>query len=319
MTILILSLSNEHLRRRQPVEDGYAPHCPMLVSVPDNCPARYVPCSKDKRVGSLVTMRAAIISDIHGNAHALEQVMADAMSFGPIDEIWCVGDIVGYGPDPGACVSELVDASYLGTRVIAIAGNHDRAATGGLSTVGFNPAAKRAAQWTSNHLDARTHAWLQRLRETATAGVDGQFTIVHGSPNDPLWAYTKRPEDALDCLLSIQTLHCIVGHTHEPSLFERPENGRGERFNAELPVPIPFDVGAIVRVRSGHRYVVNPGSVGQPRDGDPRAAYVLYEWLSATEETMQLRRVHYDIEAVQARIRAEGLPDVLANRLSFGR
>ena len=264
-------------------------------------------------------MRVAIISDIHGNAHALEQVMADAMSFGPVDEIWCVGDIVGYGPDPAACVSELADAAYLGTRVIAIAGNHDRAATGGLSTANFNPAAKRAAQWTSDHLDGRTHAWLERLRETEVAGTDGHFTLVHGSPNNPLWAYTTHPEDALDCLFTIRTRHCIVGHTHQPSLFERPESAGGTRFKPELPRQVPLSAGEVVDLQPNNRYVLNPGSVGQPRDGDPRAAYVLYELRGPSQETMQLRRVQYDIDAVQARMRAEGLPQILADRLSFGR
>ena len=121
-------------------------------------------------------MRAAIISDIHGNAHALEQVIADAMSFGSINEIWCVGDIVGYGPDPTACVSELIDSAYLGTRVIAIAGNHDRAATGGLSTSNFNPAAKRAAQWTADRLDGRSHTYLERLRDYA-AGLNASEAL----------------------------------------------------------------------------------------------------------------------------------------------
>ena len=264
-------------------------------------------------------MRAAIISDIHGNAHALEQVMADAMSFGPLDEIWCVGDIVGYGPDPAVCVSELADAAYLGTRVIAIAGNHDRAATGGLSTSGFNPAAKRAAQWTADRLDGRSHTYLERLRETEIAGLDDGFTIVHGSPSDPLWAYTTHPEDALDCLLTVETTHCIVGHTHAPSLFELAPGASGSKFRPTLPVPIPFAMGDVIEMQPGCRYVVNPGSVGQPRDGDSRAAYVLYERDASGGESLQLRRVRYNIEAVQERMRAEGLPDVLASRLSFGR
>lgn len=264
----------------------------------------------------VTVMRAAIISDVHGNALALEQVMADAMTFGPIDEIWCVGDIVGYGPDPTTCVSELIDAAYLGTRVVAIAGNHDRAATGGLSTSRFNPAAKRAAQWTTDHLDGRTHTYLERLREIEVVGA---FTIVHGSPSDPLWAYTTHPEDALDCLLTVQTAHCVVGHTHTPSLFELTPRASDSKFRPALPEPVPFEMGSVVELRPGVRYVVNPGSVGQPRDGDPRAAYVLYERSTTGREWLQLRRVPYDISAVQARMRAEGLPDALANRLSFGR
>ncbi len=264
-------------------------------------------------------MRAAIISDIHGNAHALEQVIADAMSFGSINEIWCVGDIVGYGPDPTACVSELIDSAYLGTRVIAIAGNHDRAATGGLSTSNFNPAAKRAAQWTTDQLDGRAHTYLERLRETEVAGVDDDFTIVHGSPSNPLWAYTTHPEDALDCLFTIATPHCIVGHTHSPSLFEQEPGAGGKKFKPDLPLMLPFVAGEVVPMNRGSRYVVNPGSVGQPRDGDPRAAYVLYERHGPDLQTLQLRRVRYDIGEVQARMRAHGLPDVLASRLSFGR
>jgi predicted phosphodiesterase len=265
-------------------------------------------------------MRAAIISDIHGNALALEQVMADAMSFGSVDEIWCVGDIVGYGPDPSACVSELIDSAYLGTRVIAIAGNHDRAATGGLSTSNFNPAAKRAAQWTTDQLDGRAHTYLERLRETEVAGVDDDFTIVHGSPSNPLWAYTSHPEDALNCLFTIATPHCIVGHTHSPGLFEREPGAGGNTFKPDLPVRSPpFVAGEVVPMNRGSRYVVNPGSVGQPRDGDSRASYVLYEWHGPERQTLQLRRVRYDIGEVQARMRAHGLPEVLASRLSFGR
>ena len=265
-------------------------------------------------------MRAAIISDIHGNAHALEQVMADAMSFGPLDEIWCVGDIVGYGPDPAVCVSELADAAYLGTRVIAIAGNHDRAATGGLSTSGFNPAARRAAQWTADRLDGRSHTYLERLREKEIAGFDDGFTIVHGSPSDPLWAYTTHPEDALECLLTVDTTHCIVGHTHAPSLFELEAGATEGTFPATLPVSVPFAMGDVFEMQPGCRYVLNPGSVGQPRDGDSRAAYVLYEReVSSGGESLRLRRVRYNIRAVQDRMRAEGLPDVLVSRLSFGR
>ena len=215
--------------------------------------------------------------------------------------------------------SELADAAYLGTRVIAIAGNHDRAATGGLSTANFNPAAKRAAQWTADRLDGRAHTYLERLRETETAGVDRGFTLVHGSPSDPLWAYTTHPEDALDCLLTVQTPHCIVGHTHAPSLFELEAGASRSKFRPTFPILVPFAMHGVIEMRPGSRYVVNPGSVGQPRDGDPRAAYVLYERGVSGGESLQFRRVRYDIEAVQARMRAEGLPDVLASRLSFGR
>jgi predicted phosphodiesterase len=264
-------------------------------------------------------MRAAIISDIHGNYHALERVIVDAMSFGMLDEIWCVGDIVGYGPDPGACVGELIDTAYLGTRVIAIAGNHDRAATGGLSTSNFNPAARRAAQWTTDKLDGRTHTYLERLREMEIAGPDDRFTIVHGSPRDPLWAYTTQPADALDALLAITTPHCIVGHTHAPALFEHDPTASDAGGSDDLPVLVPFDTGQPHLMRPASRYVINPGSVGQPRDSDPRASYVLYEFTNSGEEELRLRRVEYDIEAVQARMRSFGLPEVLADRLAYGR
>ncbi len=264
-------------------------------------------------------MRVAILSDIHGNAVAFDRVIADAMSFGVVDEIWCVGDIVGYGPSPNDCVAELIDASYLGTRVVAVAGNHDRAATGGLSTDDFNPAARRAAEWTASHLAARSHAYLERLPLSATAGPNDQFTLVHGSPSDPLWAYTASSWDASASLEAVATAHCIVGHTHVPALFASGPSKPGDASEAGWPSEEWFDDDTPCELRPGVRYLLNPGSVGQPRDGDPRAAYVLYESDDEGNEVVRLRRVPYDIAGVQARMRAEGLPEMLANRLSVGR
>lgn len=252
-------------------------------------------------------MRVLILSDIHANLVALEAVLADAAPFG-WDKVWCLGDVVGYGPEPTACVERI--------RALApdvwVAGNHDWATVGRLDIEDFNPEARRAVLWTREHLSAEAWACLEALPDEPV--VRGDFTITHGSPRYPIWEYILDPLTALANFSYFETPYCLVGHSHVPRLFRwqasRDEEG-GEGGCVEL-APV-YD--KRIALTGDHRLIINPGSVGQPRDSDPRACYAL---LDTEEMTWRFRRVRYSVEMTQARMRAAGLPERLINRLSFG-
>jgi predicted phosphodiesterase len=239
-------------------------------------------------------MRIAVISDVHSNLHALDAVLADA---GSVDAIWHLGDIVGYGPDPDAVVDRLTTRGVVGVR-----GNHDAAACGGDEIDWFNADARAAMEWTRRVISATTLAWLRALPQRREAE---DFTLVHGSPLDPTWEYVTTTGAARENLAEVTTTHGLNGHTHVPIAFSLA----GGRMGAEAPRAAPG-----IEL-DGRRLLLNPGSVGQPRDGDPRASYLV---LDLAERRVQWGRVAYDIDGVRSRMRALGLPARLSERLRHG-
>lgn len=239
-------------------------------------------------------MRVAVLSDIHSNLVALDAVLAHV---GPVDAVWHLGDIVGYGPDPDAVVARLIEVEAVG-----VLGNHDAAALGGPEIAWFNPDARAAAEWTRDTISAGTRAWLQAqpLRREAEG-----MTLVHGSPRDPLREYIASLGSAVANLAELSTTYCLHGHTHVPIAF----TDDGDSLDVVDP-----DDGTSLAL-DGRTTLLNPGSVGQPRDGDPRAAYLV---LDTDAATVTWRRTAYDVPAVQAAIRAAGLPRRLADRLAIG-
>lgn len=243
-------------------------------------------------------MRYAVLSDVHANLEALEVVLADVAGRNP-EAIICLGDFVGYGPDPNACVQRLRDVL-----AGAVLGNHDLAALDRTDVTMFNPYARAAILWTRDQLADDTRAYLgdlpRQLRRPA-------FLAVHGSPRDPTDEYVFDASTAKGSFESVEFRLGLVGHTHVPGVFIDD----GERVQVRLLVPDdPLEL------RPAYRYLINVGSVGQPRDGDPRAAYL---WLDEGNSRAQLIRLPYPLERTQEKMRAAGLPEVLAERLSFGR
>jgi len=245
-------------------------------------------------------MRVLVLSDIHANLAALEAVLQDAASVG-YDAVWCLGDTVGYGPEPDECVSRV-----RGLDGEAVIGNHDWAAIGGMDVDDFNPEARRAVVWTKSHLSSSSLTWLNGLPSTPLA--KDAFTLTHGSPRDPVWEYILRPADAGENLAYFATRFCLVGHTHVPVI--HAWNHSDEKVRSSSP-----RVGEPLSLQSISRGILNPGSVGQPRNNDPRAAYAI---LDTDQMTWQARRAAYPIEVTQAHMRAAGLPERLINRLAFG-
>ena len=249
-------------------------------------------------------MRIAILSDVHGNLAALEAVLrhAQAQAQGTIDAFWCLGDTVGYGPQPRECVALLRERGAL-----LVAGNHDRAGTGKMGTEEFNPDAATAARWTIDRLGAEERAYLESLPEVF---LQGEFTLVHGTLRRPIWEYLYSPEAAQAHLERQQTPFGLVGHTHIPMLIlERPQSPNGCEISF-------LEDGTKVKLTRERKMVINPGSVGQPRDGDPRAAYAI---LDREADTVALHRVEYHIEATQRLMEAARLPRWLIERLALGR
>lgn len=247
-------------------------------------------------------MRALIASDVHSNLEALQSVMADADARGGFDEIWSLGDLVGYGPDPAACVDALWGRPHR-----AVAGNHDLAAIGKISLDRFNAYAASANRWTAAQLSAEQAEFIAAQPLTLEAD---EFTLVHGSPRDPLWEYVVNARAAMACFTHMQTDWCLLGHSHIPFIC-RP-TGSGGADGAEFfrfPLDAPVALGS-------EMLIVNPGSVGQPRDGDPRASYAVYD---DGAQTIAHYRVAYDIAATQAKMRRAGLPQYLIDRLAVGR
>jgi diadenosine tetraphosphatase ApaH/serine/threonine PP2A family protein phosphatase len=241
-------------------------------------------------------MRIAVISDVHANLFALDAVLGHV---GSVDAIWHLGDIVGYGPEPDAVVERLAGAGAVGVR-----GNHDSAAAGGDEIDSFNADARAAMEWTRRTVAPVTVAWLTGLplrREEAG------FTLAHGSPLDPTWEYLTTTGAARDNLAAISTEHGLNGHTHVPIAFTQDGDRMG-RFS-------PSEGNATEIALDGHRLMLNPGSVGQPRDGDPRSSYLL---LDLEARRAHWHRVPYDIDAVRTQMRAVGLPIRLSERLRHG-
>jgi diadenosine tetraphosphatase ApaH/serine/threonine PP2A family protein phosphatase len=241
-------------------------------------------------------MRLLIISDIHANLTAFETVLADAN--GLWDRIWCLGDVIGYGPDPNECVELLRQFDHL-----CLSGNHDWAVLGKLDINTFNNDAREAITWTQQKLTAENRDYLESLPPLT---LEEPFTLAHASPRHPVWEYILDPATAGANFAHYETPYCLVGHTHSPVIFAELENDYPLALLPEYNRQIALGV---------ERLIINPGSVGQPRDSDPRAAYALLD----TETLLwQFRRVEYPIGEVQARMRQHNLPNRLVVRLEYG-
>jgi diadenosine tetraphosphatase ApaH/serine/threonine PP2A family protein phosphatase len=242
-------------------------------------------------------MRVAIASDIHGNRHAFEAVIAAAEAAGA-EELWCLGDLVGYGGDPDASVA-LAQANC----TVCLAGNHDLAVVEVLSLEEFSRGAALAAQWTREVIQPETREFLLSLDPKGSAEGIGLF---HASPRDPVWEYVLSGLTAELCFDATDFRISLIGHSHVALSFDRQEGsaatGTTRKEGTEL------DLGA-------GQWLINPGSTGQPRDGDPRAAWLM---LDTERLTATYRRADYDIAGAMAAIRAANLPDSLAERLQHG-
>lgn len=242
-------------------------------------------------------MQVLVLSDVHANLSALDTVLDEVV--GIFDTIWYLGDIVGYGPDPNACVARLreLEPEYW------LAGNHDWAALGQIDVSDFNPMARTAALWTREHLAPGNFAFLETLpaRERASE----QFTLAHGSPRRPIWEYILDARTASANFAHFDTPYCLVGHTHVPAIY-RQQNGRVKTPTYILGEPLKLENG---------RLIINPGGVGQPRDGDPRASYLI---LDTEALTITYHRIEYPIRETQAKMHEVGLPSRLITRLDHG-
>jgi diadenosine tetraphosphatase ApaH/serine/threonine PP2A family protein phosphatase len=243
-------------------------------------------------------MRIAIISDIHSNKEALESVLAECDS-AKIEEIVCLGDIVGYGANPNECVQRIRTTCSL-----TLIGNHDAAAINLLTTENFNPNAKIAIDWTSEELTTEAHAYLRSL---PFKKVCHDTTFVHASPFEPhLWHYITGTENIAIQFDHFTTQFCFIGHTHIPGIIANTPS---------QPLNMMPDTALEWGTMPGVRFLINVGSVGQPRDHDPRACFGI---LDTDQHTFELRRVPYNITGAQACMRKVHFPDALIHRLSQG-
>ncbi len=243
-------------------------------------------------------MRYGIIADIHANQAAFTAVLEDIKHNGRVDKLWCLGDVVGYGPDPHECIELLVQNNH-----VCIAGNHDWAAIGKINTSDFNPDAAAACHWTARQLNPADIEYLANLPLVIE---EGDFTLVHGSPREPVWEYLTSTSLATENFSRFKSKFCLVGHSHVPVVFSQSEAGSCSASQFSTNVRL---------VLGKNRLIINPGSVGQPRDGDPQASYAIYD---RETSLFRLHRVPYDIRATQDSMVAHGLPLRLVARLSYG-
>jgi diadenosine tetraphosphatase ApaH/serine/threonine PP2A family protein phosphatase len=241
-------------------------------------------------------VKYVVISDIHANLEALEAVRREIEKIGP-DRILCLGDLVGYGASPNECVEAAREISD-----VTVAGNHDFGAVRRTDIAYFNMYAREAILWTARKLSRDAFDFLRGLPLTEV--VDGKIRIVHATPRDPeRWNYIFSHEHALGEFDAFEEQICFIGHSHQPAIYELMDR-ETLIVNSDR-----------VLVREGRRYLVNVGSVGQPRDGNPKAAICVYD---VAKGEITIRRFEYDIEGAKQRIIEAGLPAVLANRLSWG-
>jgi diadenosine tetraphosphatase ApaH/serine/threonine PP2A family protein phosphatase len=249
---------------------------------------------------TLAAMRVAAITDIHANLPALEAVLASIETIG-VEEIWCLGDIVGYGAEPDECADLVRERCAL-----CLVGNHDLAVLGALDIAAFSEAAAAAVAWTRERASERT---LELLRDLEPSGVREEIALSHASPRDPVWEYVLSAEQADACLDAQEERIGLIGHSHVSLYFARPtEPQRGELQGAQASDDTQLDL-------SRGNWLVNPGSVGQPRDGDPRAAWLE---LDTAAQTARFHRVPYEVGRAAAAIVDSGLPRRLADRLHVG-
>jgi predicted phosphodiesterase len=242
-------------------------------------------------------MRVAIVSDIHANRQAFEAVL-DAIDASDCEEMWCLGDLVGYGADPDACV-ELARRHA----AVCLAGNHDLGVRGSLPLAQFSRGAALAAKWTQETITAETREYLNALEPL---NLDEEVGLYHASPRDPVWEYVLSPLQAELCLDEQRRRICLIGHSHVALSFSRAPGASATGETRADGEELDLERG---------EWLINPGSVGQPRDGDPRAAWLE---LDTVAWTAVYHRTDYDIAGAAAAIRTARLPDSLAERLSFG-
>jgi predicted phosphodiesterase len=241
-------------------------------------------------------VKIAVVSDIHANWHALDAVFADLEQQRP-DELWCLGDLVGYGPQPNRCTNEIAARADF-----CLAGNHDLGVIGTLDLAEFSSDAATVARWTVGQLDGEARGFLESL---SPKGEREAVEMFHGSPRDPVWEYVLSEPAVRGALAATSSDVVLVGHSHIPIALRLADDkvaGGLAHGGSELDL-------------AGARWLLNPGAVGQPRDGDPRAAYLL---LDLDARHAHFRRVPYDVAATQAEIREQGLPESLAQRLAGG-
>jgi predicted phosphodiesterase len=246
-------------------------------------------------------VHVAVISDIHSNLQALEAILADVRREGP-DEVWCLGDLVGYGADPDACTARV--GEIVGR---CLAGNHDLVVRGDIDISYFAMSAGTAARWTVKVINDETRAYLAPL---APLGEQAGIGLYHASPRDPVWEYVLSVRQAADCLEAQRQRVALIGHSHVACYFSRPN---GDSTVEETIGEVAAD-GTVLEIAEG-RWLINPGSVGQPRDGDPRAAWLM---LDTEAWTATYHRIEYPIETAAKAIVDAGLPRQLADRLFSG-
>lgn len=244
-------------------------------------------------------MRVLIISDIHGNLEALEAVLADAAGLN-YEAVWCLGDLVGYGPRPNECIERVQGLRSL----VCLVGNHDKAVLDELDVNAFNHDARAAIQWTRAALTPANLAYLRSLKPMDEIG---DFTLAHASPRQPIWEYILNRYIARDNFAYFDTAFCLVGHTHVPVIYHAPGP------DGECAESLPDYEQALTL--NGQRLIINPGSVGQPRDSNPDAAYAC---LDTTQRVWEYRRVPYDVAATQRQMRAADFPERLVIRIAYG-
>ena len=249
--------------------------------------------------GTLPPLRVAVIADIHANLAALEACLESIDEAG-VEEVWCLGDVLGYGPEPDSCADLVREKCSL-----CLAGNHDLAVLGELDIEAFSETAAAAVTWTQGSIREETLEFIDGLDP---AGRRSGIDLFHASPRDPIWEYVLTREQAGACLDAQSERICLIGHSHVALFFTRLDGERGNVRGAQAAAGTLIDVGA-------GRWLVNPGSVGQPRDGDPRAAWLA---LDTEADTVLFHRVGYDIERTAEAIAAAGLPKPLADRLFIG-
>ncbi len=243
-------------------------------------------------------MRYAILGDIHANLAAFTAVLDDIKRRDEVEKVWCLGHVVGYGPDPHECIELLRQTSH-----VCVAGNHDWAAIGKIDTADFNPDAATACHWTAQQLDSADVEYLGNLPLLIQ---EDDFTMVHGSPREPIWEYLISTSLARENFACFKSQFCLVGHSHRPMMFSYDEDGvcSSKRFLTDVRLALGRD-----------RLIINPGGVGQPRDGDPRASYAIYD---SETRLVRLYRVVYDVRSTQDKMVKSGLPMNLVARLAYG-
>jgi predicted phosphodiesterase len=240
-------------------------------------------------------MRYAVIADIHGNLEALQVVLADIKEQ-KCTHVVCLGDVVGYGANPKECLDII-----RGMNIPVVKGNHDEYIGVDVNPEGFNDAAAEAVTWSRAQLTEDDRKWLRELKYFRLVA---NFSIVHATLDGPQrWGYVFEKLEAAASFTYQNTQVCFFGHTHVPVAFIRDTGVRGGTYSK-------------FRVEAGKKYFVNVGSVGQPRDGNPKSAYVIYDLV---QQTIELRRLDYPIAEAQRKIRAAGLPERLAERLASGK